>query len=79
MRGRTPGKRIAGMRIVARDGELAGVGALLMRNVFRLIDSLPLSTASAWSRPWSTREHVRIGDMAAGTLLVYERADALCP
>ena len=42
MRGRTPGKRMAGVRIVARDGGAPSVGALLVRNVFRLIDSLPL-------------------------------------
>jgi uncharacterized RDD family membrane protein YckC len=41
MRGRTPGKRMAGARIVTREGATPGAGALLLRNVFRLIDSLP--------------------------------------
>ena len=51
MRGRTPGKRIAGVRLVTREGDIPGVGALLLRNVFRLLDSLPaLPTSSAWRR-----------------------------
>src|SRR5687767_4271649 len=41
MRGSTPGKRMAGVRIVTRTGDIPGPGALLLRNVFRLIDSMP--------------------------------------
>ena len=33
---------MAGVRIVARDGGVPSAGALLARNVFRLIDSLPV-------------------------------------
>ena len=42
MHGRTPGKRMAGMHIVARDGSSPSIGALLTRNVFRLVDCFPL-------------------------------------
>jgi len=73
MRGRTPGKRVAGVHVVARDGGAPGAGALLTRNVFRLIDSLPLGYGVGLLAVLLTREHLRIGDMAAGTLLVYER------
>ena len=79
MRGRTPGKRVAGVRIVARDGGPPSPGALLVRNVFRLIDSLPLFYCVGLVATVVTREHLRIGDMAAGTLLVYERGDARLP
>lgn len=74
MRGSTPGKRIAGVRVVARDGSAPSAGALLVRNVFRLIDSLPLAYGLGLTLVALTREHVRSGDMAAGTLLVYETA-----
>jgi uncharacterized RDD family membrane protein YckC len=74
MRGRTPGKRLAGVQIVTRDGATPGAGALLTRNVFRLIDSLPVCYGVGLAAVAVTREHLRIGDMAAGTLLVYERA-----
>ena len=43
MRGRTPGKRSAGIHVVTRDGSAPSAGALLVRNVFRLIDSLPVA------------------------------------
>src|ERR1041384_5438316 len=42
IRGRTPGKRIAGVRLVTREGDIPGAGPLLLRNIFRLLDSLPL-------------------------------------
>jgi uncharacterized RDD family membrane protein YckC len=73
MHGRTPGKRMAGVHIVARDGGAPGVGALLTRNVFRLVDSLPVFYGVGLITTIFTRDHVRIGDMAAGTLLVYNR------
>lgn len=79
MRGRTPGKRTAGIRIVARDGSAPGAGALLVRNVFRLIDTLPVLYCLGLVAVIATREHLRVGDMAAGTLLVYERDAAHLP
>ena len=77
MHGRTPGKRIAGVRIVTREGATPGVGALLIRNVFRLIDSLPVFYCLGLAVTLSTAQHVRIGDLAAGTLLVYDRGGSL--
>lgn len=78
LRGRTPGKRLAGVRLVARDGGVPSAGALLLRNVFRVFDSLPLFYLVGLVTVIITRENVRIGDMAAGTLLVFDRtADTL--
>ena len=79
MRGSTPGKRMAGVRIVARDGGVPGAGALLIRNVFRLVDSLPMFYGVGLITVMLSRESLRIGDMAAGTVLVFERADARLP
>jgi len=76
-RGSTPGKRMAQLRIVSRDGGAPGVGSLLTRNVFRLVDSFPIAYALGLLTTMFTRNHVRIGDLAAGTLLVYTRDDAL--
>ena len=70
-RGHTPGKRMAGVQIVSREGGAPGVGALLARNVFRLVDSFPVAYAVGLVTTMVTRHHVRIGDLAAGTLLVY--------
>ena len=79
MRGRTPGKRMAGVQLVARDGSAPGAGALLTRNAFRLIDCLPAFYAVGLVAVTLTRQNLRVGDMAAGTLLVYERGEAVLP
>jgi uncharacterized RDD family membrane protein YckC len=73
LRGQTPGKRYAGVRLVAlADGGAPAPGALLIRNVFRLIDCLPFLYAIGLVTTMLTRHAVRIGDIAAGTVLVYE-------
>jgi uncharacterized RDD family membrane protein YckC len=72
MRGRTPGKRMAGVRLLNRAGGLPSVAALLIRNVFRLIDSLPICYVVGLVTCFLTDNRVRIGDMAAGTLLVVD-------
>lgn len=72
MRGSTPGKRMAGVRIVTRTGDIPGAGALLIRNVFRLIDSLPFVYLIGLIATAFTAQHVRIGDIAAGTLLILD-------
>ena len=72
MNGRTPGKRMAGVRIVAKDGSSASSGAILLRNLFRLIDSLPIFYVLGIIVCLVSKQHLRIGDMAAGTVLVYE-------
>jgi uncharacterized RDD family membrane protein YckC len=79
MRGSTPGKRTAGVRIVTRDGAAPSAGALLLRNVFRVVDSMPAFYPVGLITVMLTRDHVRLGDMAAGTLLVYERGHAAAP
>ena len=79
MQGRTPGKRLAGIRIVASDGQVPTVGALVVRNLLRIVDSAPGIYAVGLIATLSTRQSVRIGDLAAGTLLVYEEEDARLP
>jgi uncharacterized RDD family membrane protein YckC len=76
LRGRTPGKRIAGVTLVNRNGGTPGTSALLIRNVFRLIDGLPAFYAVGLISCLITSNRVRIGDMAAGTLLVLDDAAA---
>jgi uncharacterized RDD family membrane protein YckC len=66
----TPGKRMAGVRIVTRQGGTPSMGAMLIRNVFRLIDSLPFLYVAGLVCCLFSAQHVRIGDMAAGTLLI---------
>ncbi len=72
MRGQSPGKRMAGVRVVTVDGGTPGFGAVLIRNIFRLIDSLPALYVVGMMTTLFSAQRVRIGDMAAGTLLVID-------
>ena len=72
MAGRTPGKRMAGVRLVTLQGSTPSVGALLLRNVFRLVDSLPGLYFLGLAAVALTRNCVRIGDLASGLVLVYD-------
>lgn len=66
--GRTLGKRIFGLRVVARDGAAAGNGALLVRNIVRSLDvvfGVVLMALDPLSR--------RLGDRLAGTVVVHDR------
>lgn len=76
--GSTPGKRRAGIRIVTRIGATPRAGALLLRNVFRLVDFFPGTYGVGLLAVANTRLHTRVGDLAAGTLVVYDLA-AIAP
>jgi uncharacterized RDD family membrane protein YckC len=76
MQGRTPGKRTAGVRLVTRRGGLPSVSAILIRNVFRLLDSAPAFYMIGLTTCMFTRDRVRVGDLASGTVLVLENARA---
>lgn len=68
MRGQTPGKRLCRLQVVKDDGFGLDAGGIVVRNVFRLVDSLPLT----WIVPLLSRKSQRLGDMVAGTLVVAE-------
>jgi uncharacterized RDD family membrane protein YckC len=72
MHGRTPGKRMAGVRIVDRQGGTPSSLALLIRNAFRLIDCLPIFYGVGLATTIFSAQRLRLGDMAAGTLLVHD-------
>jgi uncharacterized RDD family membrane protein YckC len=72
MAGRTPGKRWAGIRIVTTEGMVPGAGSIVVRNLFRLVDSLPAMYVVGLAATIATRRNQRIGDLAAGTVLIYD-------
>ena len=74
MAGRTPGKRIAGVRIVTTDGSVPGAGSILLRNVFRYVDGLPALYVVGLVTSVVSARNQRIGDIAARTLLIYDEA-----
>jgi uncharacterized RDD family membrane protein YckC len=72
MRGQTPGKRMAGVRIVNRLGGTPSTLAVLIRNAFRLIDCLPILYGVGLVTTIFNSQRARFGDLAAGTLLVHD-------
>jgi uncharacterized RDD family membrane protein YckC len=77
MAGRTPGKRLAGLRVLTPEGEVPTAGALITRNIFRIVDSMPLFYVVGLLFVFFGRQHLRLGDLAAGTVLVIDRAPFL--
>jgi uncharacterized membrane protein SpoIIM required for sporulation/uncharacterized RDD family membrane protein YckC len=77
MAGRTPGKRMAGLRVLTLEGQVPTTGALITRNVFRIIDSLPVLYVVGLLFVFFGRRHLRLGDIAAGTVIAVERAPFL--
>jgi uncharacterized RDD family membrane protein YckC len=75
--GRTPGKRVMGLRVVRDGGFPVDLGAAVIRNVVRLVEmALGFYALSAISALLS-KENKRLGDYAAGTLVVRDRVEAL--
>jgi uncharacterized RDD family membrane protein YckC len=70
--GRTPGKRAAGLRVVMDGGEPVGLRASLIRNVIRLFEGFATSYLFATISVLVTRSNQRLGDLAAGTLVIRE-------
>jgi uncharacterized RDD family membrane protein YckC len=72
--GRTPGKRAAGLRVVRGGGQPVGFVASLVRNVLRLVDYLPAGYLVGAITIVFSEKNQRVGDLAAGTIVVRERA-----
>lgn len=71
-RGRTPGKRVCGLRVVLEGGEPVGLRASAIRNLVRLLEGPPVLYVPAIVAVLATRRNQRLGDLAAGTLVVRE-------
>lgn len=73
-RGATPGKRLMGLRVVQASGSPLTLGQAVVRNFLRFIDSLPLFTyAFGTASCLASNRFQRLGDLAAGTVVVYSR------
>jgi uncharacterized RDD family membrane protein YckC len=73
--GRTPGKRLNGLRVVRVDGSPVTFFTSAVRNVLRLVDILPGMYFVGIVTILVTRQNQRLGDVAAGTLVVRERTE----
>ena len=71
--GRTPGKRWTGLRVVKKGGTPIGFLASCLRNIMRIVDSLPGFYLVGILSVMFTANNQRLGDLAAGTIVVRER------
>ncbi len=70
--GRTPGKRLTHLRVVRVEGAPVDFPASAIRNLLRLIDILPFAYLVGVISIMVTKRNQRLGDLAAGTLVVRE-------
>lgn len=69
-RGRTIGKRWAGLRVVRAGGRPITLVRSALRNILRLVDILPGFYAVGMTSIFITSRNQRIGDLAAGSYVV---------
>jgi uncharacterized RDD family membrane protein YckC len=69
--GQTPGKRALQLRVLRDTGAPVDWPSSLIRNLLRVVDFLPLGYGFAIVSMLATRDFKRLGDIGAGTVVVY--------
>jgi uncharacterized RDD family membrane protein YckC len=72
--GRTLGKYALHLRVIDARGGPVSPGQAVIRNLLRIVDFLPWSYALGTAVMFSTARSQRLGDLAAGTVVIRERA-----
>ncbi len=75
--GATPGKRALGLRVCMDTGLPVTTAASFTRNLLRVADFLPFAYAFGILSLLLNRDCKRLGDLAAGTVVVHERVERL--
>jgi uncharacterized RDD family membrane protein YckC len=75
-RGQTLGKRVLGLRVVDAQGLRLQLFQVVLRNLLRLIDMLPIAYLVGGIAAFVSRKCQRLGDLAAGTVVARERTAA---
>jgi uncharacterized RDD family membrane protein YckC len=71
VRGATPGKKAMGLLVVHDNGTPVGWSASMIRNLLRSVDFLPFFYCAGLISILLNSRFKRLGDLAAGTLVVY--------
>jgi uncharacterized RDD family membrane protein YckC len=74
--GQTPGKQSVGIRVVNDDGTPVSWSSSILRNLLMAADLLPGTYLAALVSMLVDRDFRRLGDLAAGTLVVHVSAAA---
>jgi uncharacterized RDD family membrane protein YckC len=73
LRGQTLGKRMCKIRVVKADGFALDAVSVFIRNIFRVIDQMPI----VWIIPFLSKQNQRMGDIVAGTIVVSDETEDL--
>lgn len=71
--GRTIGKKLLGIRVIQENGHSITLLSSFIRNLMRIIDSLPTAYFLGIIMVFFHSKHKRLGDLVAGTIVVHER------
>ncbi|MDF9833511.1 putative RDD family membrane protein YckC [Ereboglobus sp. PH5-5] len=74
-RGLTPGKRMLRLRVIDERGLRLSLWQVVLRNLLRAIDALPLGYFAGGATALLSRRCQRLGDLAAGTLVIWEASE----
>ena len=69
--GQTPGKKLLGLRVLRADGAPVGWSRSTVRSLLAFADFLPFGFAAGLTAMLLGRRCQRLGDLAAGTLVVH--------
>ncbi|GGK69878.1 RDD family protein [Amphritea balenae] len=69
--GATPGKKAMGLVVIHDNGTPVSFSSSVIRNLLRAADFLPFMYAAGILSVLMSRDFQRLGDLAAGTLVVY--------
>jgi uncharacterized RDD family membrane protein YckC len=71
--GQTPGKRWTHLRVIKDSGRSISAYDAILRNLLRIVDALPTFYATGVIIMLISRENKRVGDYAAGTVVIHEK------
>lgn len=71
--GQTPGKKFCKIRVIQQSGRQITFFEAMTRNLIRIVDMFPSFYLIGVIATLCNRQHQRLGDLAAGTLVVHER------
>jgi uncharacterized RDD family membrane protein YckC len=73
--GQTPGKKMAGLRVIKENGSAINIFDSAVRNFMRTVDFIPYGYLAGALTMMLNRKRKRIGDWIAGTIVIKVPAD----
>ncbi|SDX18680.1 Uncharacterized membrane protein YckC, RDD family [Marininema mesophilum] len=70
--GRTIGKMAVGLRVVTDQGTVPSFATILLRNILRIVDAMPIFYLIGLTTVVLQKHEKRLGDLAAGTLVIHD-------